>query len=72
MSEATTKKTTAKQKKWNRAVVEAIKTHYGVGEVYVNQALNGNRHAPVCESIRKDYARLCKVQEEAFSKALSK
>ncbi len=72
MSEATNKKITPKQKKWNRAVVDALKQHYGVGEVYVNQALNGNRHAPVCESIKKDYELLCKVQEEAFKTALKK
>jgi hypothetical protein len=70
MSEITTKKTTAKRKKWNRAVVKKLIEEFGVTEQFINQSLLGDRTSKTSDKIKKEYERLCKVQEEAFENAL--
>ena len=70
MSETTTKKTTAKKQKWNRAVVQELMKEFGLTEQFINQSLRGDRKSNTSDKIKKEYERLCKVQEEAFENAL--
>jgi hypothetical protein len=70
MSEITTKKTTAKRKKWNSAVVKKLIEEFGVTEQFINQSLRGDRTSKTSDKIKNQYEALCKAQEEAFENAL--
>jgi hypothetical protein len=70
MGEITTKKTTAKRYKWNSTVVRKVAEDIGVTEYFVRQSLRGDRLSNTSDKIKKEYDRLCKVQEEAFTNAL--
>ena len=72
MGENTTKRKVAKRNKWNVAVIKEIVKLYGVSEYFIRESLRGDKKSLTSDAIVKDYHRLCKVQEEAFSKALSR
>jgi hypothetical protein len=72
MGENTTKKKVAKRNKWNVAVIKEIVKLYGVSEYFIRESLRGDKKSLTSDAIVKDYNRLCKVQEEAFNKALTR
>lgn len=67
MGENTTKKKVAKRNKWNVPVIKEIVKIYGVSEYFIRESLRGDKKSLTSEAIVKDYNRLCKVQEQAFS-----